>query len=118
MVKAATSELIRRTYTAFNQRDVDAALAGLCKDVEWPNVLEGTYLRGHDAVRAYWLEQFESTSPMVEPYGMTERADGRVAVDVHQVIRTLDGYVLVDRDVRHVLTLRDGRVARMEVEDS
>ena len=117
MVTAAGIEaLVRRTYAAFNARDVDGALSELTPDVEWPNVIEGIHLQGRDAVRSYWLDQFESMSPIVEPESVTQRPDGRVCVDVHQVIKTLDGYVLADRHVRHVLTLRDGLVARMDIE--
>jgi hypothetical protein len=46
----------------------------------------------------------------------TDLADGRVAVEVAQVVRSLDGAVLSEAAVRHVYTLRDGLVARMDVE--
>jgi ketosteroid isomerase-like protein len=109
------AELVRRAYAAFNRRDVDAVLATLHPDVEWPNVIDGVRLRGHDQVRDYWSRQFATTDPRVEPVRITPEADGRVVVDVHQVVRTLDGRLLDERDVRHVYTLRDGLVVRMEV---
>ena len=37
------------------------------RDVDWPNMLEGTRALGHDAVRAYWLAQFDVIDPHVEP---------------------------------------------------
>jgi hypothetical protein len=43
--------------------------------------------------------------------------DGRVVVDVHQVIRLLDGSVRDDRMVQHVYTIRDGLVARMDIQE-
>jgi ketosteroid isomerase-like protein len=44
-------ETLRRGYEAFNRRDIDGALEGLDPEVEWPNMLEGTIIRGHQAVR-------------------------------------------------------------------
>ena len=112
---ASVADLLRRAYAAFNARDVDAVLATLHPDVDWPNVLEGTRLRGHPAVRAYWEGQFGATEPQVDPLGMTLAADGRVAVDVHQVVRAKDGTLLDDRMVVHVYRVRDGLVLRMDV---
>jgi hypothetical protein len=43
--------------------------------------------------------------PRVEPISITARPDGRVAVDVHQVVRNLDGELLSDSRVLHVYTL-------------
>ena len=55
--------------------------------------------------------------------GLTSRAitisthtDGRIAVEVHQVARNLGGEVLWDGRVRHIYELRDGLVARMDIE--
>lgn len=107
--------LLRPAYAAFNARDIDAVLATLHDDVDWPNVLEGTRVRGHDAVRAYWAGQFASIDPSVEPRGMTTEEDGRVVVEVYQVVRAKDGTLLDDRVLRHAYTLRDGLVARMDV---
>ena len=39
-------------------------------------------------------------------------------MDVHQVVRSLDGEVLADRRVVHVYALRDGLVERMDVEEA
>ena len=107
--------LLRQMYVAFNARDVDAVLAALHPEVDWPNVLEGTRLHGHTAVRAYWAGQFATIDPRVEPQGFRLEADGRVAVEVRQVVRGLDGTLLADHRVQHVYRVRDGLFDHMEV---
>jgi hypothetical protein len=115
-VSAAAEALLRRAYEAFNARDVDAALALMHPDVDWPNAFEGGRVRGHEQVRAYWARQFEQIAPTVEPVAFTQRDGGRVAVRVHQVVRSPAGDVLSDGEVVHVYALRDGLVERMDVE--
>jgi ketosteroid isomerase-like protein len=104
---------IRRLYDAFNRRDVDAVLAALAPDVAWPNMLDNITIHGHDAVRAYWLRQFETTAPNVEPTAIDGDGDV-VVVHVHQVVRDLAGNVLQDKDVVHRYTFRDGLVVAMQ----
>jgi hypothetical protein len=117
-VSAEPRELLRRAYAAFNARDVDAVLALMHPDVDWPNAFEGGRVRGHAEVRAYWQRQFAQIAPQVTPRRFSDTDDGRVAVDVHQVVRSLDGDVLAEGEVVHVYTLRDGLVERMDVEPS
>ncbi|NYJ08152.1 nuclear transport factor 2 family protein [Petropleomorpha daqingensis] len=104
-------------YAAFNARDIDGVLAALATDVDWPNAWEGGRVVGHDAVRDYWTRQWAQLAPTVTPVRTTELPDGRVAVEVAQVVRALDGTVLREATVRHVYTFRNGLVARMDVED-
>ena len=108
-------EVLRQAYAAFNARDIERALSLMHPDVDWPNGMEGGRELGRDAVRAYWTRQFAIIDSRVEPVGFTEAADGRIAVDVHQTVRDLDGNVLSDGRVTHVYTLRDGLVARMDI---
>ena len=110
-------QLLRRAYEAFNARDVDGALALMHPDVEWPNGMEGGRELGHDAVRAYWTRQFGMIDSHVEPVGFVSDADGRVVVDVHQVVRDLDGELLSDGLVQHVYTFRNGLVTHMEIRE-
>ncbi len=112
---SSAEELLRRTYAAFNARDIDAALAAMDPDVDWPNGMEGGRERGVEAVRRYWTRQFAQIDSHVEPVGFTALDDGRVAVDVHQVVRSLAGELIADRLVSHVYTFRDGLVTRMEI---
>jgi hypothetical protein len=80
--------------------------------------MEGGRELGRDAVRAYWTRQFGLIDSHVEPLGFEVDADGRIVVDVHQVVRDLEGSVLSDERVRHVYTLRDGLVSRMDIDSS
>jgi hypothetical protein len=107
--------LLRRAYAAFNARDIDGALVLMHADVDWPNGMEGGRELGHDAVRAYWTRQFGLIDSHVEPVGFTEDDEGRVVVDVDQVVRDLDGELLSEQRVRHVYTVRDGLIARMDI---
>lgn len=108
-------QLLRRAYDAFNARDIDAALAVMHPDVDWPNAIEGGRERGHPAVRAYWTRQFAEIDPHVEPLRFGRDADGHIVVDVRQVVHDRAGEIVVDAHVQHVYTLRDGLIERMEV---
>jgi hypothetical protein len=109
-------ELLRRAYDAFNARDVDAAVALMAPDVDWPNAIEGGRVVGRDGVRAYWAGQFAEIDPRVDVRRIVPRGDGRYAVEVHQVVRSLDGAVLSESDVVHVYELDDGVIVRMDIE--
>ena len=110
-------QLLLRAYAAFNARDSDAAVALMRPDVDWPNAIAGGRVVGREEVRAYWAAQFAEIDPRVEPVRIAARRDGRFAVDVHQVVRALDGSVIAENDVVHVYELRDGLVARMDIEE-
>jgi ketosteroid isomerase-like protein len=103
-------------YAAFNARDIDGVLAAMAPDVDWPNAWEGGRVVGHEAVRDYWTRQWAQIAPTVIPRRTMDLPDGRVAVEVAQVVRALDGALLREATVRHVYTFRDGLVARMDVE--
>jgi hypothetical protein len=112
----ARQRLLESAYAAFNARDIGGALRMMTPDVEWPNGMEGGFVHGHDAVRAYWTRQWGKIDPHVRPVGFSLRADGRVEVTVHQVVRSLAGEVLVDQTVRHVYTFERDLVRRMDIE--
>jgi ketosteroid isomerase-like protein len=107
-------DLLRRAYAAFNARDIDRALAVMHPDVDWPNGMEGGRELGHDAVRDYWTRQFGVIDSHVEPESF-EEVDSKIVVEVHQVVRDLNGALLSDQQVEHVYTLRDGLIARMDI---
>jgi ketosteroid isomerase-like protein len=112
---SAEIELLRRVYAAFNRRDIETVLAEMHTDVDWPNGMEGGRVLGKDAVREYWTRQFEVLDPRVEPQQFTTESDGRIAVDVHQVVHDKAGTLLVDQMIRHVYDIRDGRIQSMEI---
>ena len=111
----SAEHLLRRAYAAFNARDIGGALRLMHPVVDWPNGMEGGRELGHEAVRAYWTRQFGLLDSHVEPVGFAEDDEGRVVVDVDQVVRDLDGVLLSEQRVRHVYTFRDGLIARMDI---
>ncbi|WP_266362017.1 nuclear transport factor 2 family protein [Tellurirhabdus rosea] len=108
--------ILKQLYRDFNARNIDAVLAFMHADVDWPNGWEGGYVSGHDEVRAYWLRQWQQIDPVVEPVSFEERPDGRIAVGVHQLIRSLDGQIVSDGHVNHVYTFDNGKVRTMAIE--
>ena len=109
------TELLREAYAAFNARDAGAALALMTADVEWPRAFKGGFVQGHDAIRAYWTEQWSEINPHVEPVSFHPGDAGSTVVEVHQVVRDLAGAVLADDLVGHCFTIEDGLIRRMEV---
>jgi len=110
-------ELITSVYRSFNARDIDAVLQHMNREVDWPNGMEGGRVHGHNDVRSYWERQWKLVDPRVEPVHIAEDSSGHTVVDVHQVIRDLNGAVLMDRMVQHVYTIRDQLITRMDIRE-
>jgi len=109
-------ELLRHAYRDFNARHIDAVLARMHAAVDWPNGLEGGRVHGHDEVRDYWTRQWAIVDPHVEPLQIEPDEDGRMIVEVRQVVRDLTGKVLSDSIVHHAYRFRDGLIVRMDIE--
>lgn len=109
------TELLRAAYTAFNARDIDAALSLMASDVVWPRAFKGGFVRGQEEVRAYWTEQWREIDPHVEPLAFYPADGGRVLVEVHQIVRDLAGNVLADDKVGHRFTVERGLIQSMQV---
>jgi ketosteroid isomerase-like protein len=112
---APETELLRAAYAAFNARDIDAALALMTPDVEWPRAFKGGFVHGPKEIRAYWTEQWSEINPHVEPAAFYQEDAEHILVDVHQVVRDLAGTVLADEHVGHRFTIEQGLIRRMEV---
>jgi SnoaL-like domain len=111
------SGVIREAYRAFNARELDAALAMMQPNVEWPNGMEGGTVYGHAGVRDYWTRQWNIIDPHVEPVTIDADGSGRVVVSVHQVVRDLNGKLLLDRMVEHIYSFDDNLVRSMEIRE-
>jgi len=109
--------ILRQTYRAFNDRDIDAVLEVMHPNVDWPNAWEGGRVVGRDAVRDYWTRQFKQISSKVEPESFTEEPNGAITVEVHQIVHDAkSGELLTDSRVRHRYRFdEEGQVTRMEV---
>ena len=111
-------ELLIAAYQAFNARDIDAILAMMHSEVDWPNGMEGGRVNGRESVRQYWTRQWAILDPHVEPVGIDEDEAGRSVVRVHQVVRDLTGKLVVDQFVEHAYTIRDGLIVRMDIREA
>jgi ketosteroid isomerase-like protein len=108
-------ELLRAAYTAFNARDIDAALTIMAPDVTWPRAFKGGFVRGPEEVRAYWTEQWSEIDGHVQPVAFHLEDGGQILVEVHQIVRDLAGAVLADEYVGHRFTVEHGLIQGMEV---
>ena len=115
---ANTQTLIAQAYSAFNQRNVDGALALMSENVSWPKASEGGRVVGKEEVRAYWTRQWMEFDPHVEPIEVIDREGGKTDVKVHQLVKSLSGDVLSDSEVWHVYTIANGLIERMDLKES
>jgi hypothetical protein len=112
-----TQTLIAHAYAAFNQRNVDGALALMSETVSWPKASEGGRVVGKEQIRAYWTRQWQQFDPHVEPIEVIDREEGKTEVRVHQLVKSLSGDVLSDNEVWHVYTIANGLIERMDIKE-
>lgn len=109
-------DLIKKAYAAFNARNINAALATMHPEVQWPKAFEGGYVSGHHAIREYWTRQWTEINPRVEPIKFNERPDGTLEITVHQTVKDLQGNLMFDGPVKHIYTLQANLLRRMDIE--
>jgi ketosteroid isomerase-like protein len=107
--------LLTKVYAAYNRQDFVALAALTTPDVEWPNQMQGGWVKGRDALLDYWRANSANFVADVAPVAYHALPDGRTAVDVNQVVRSIGGSVWSDVCVRQIFTLRDGLVHHMEI---
>ena len=106
---SAEHKLLKNLYEAFNARDIELALSGMDHDVDLANGMEGGSVHGRTGVRDYWTRQWQLIDPRVDP----QRFEGdaaQVVVEVHQVVRDLEGKIKSDQMVRHFFLFEEGLV--------
>src|SRR5215204_1537554 len=109
-------DLIRKAYSAFNERDIDTALSTMQPDVQWSKAWEGGYISGHDEIKKYWTRQWNEINPNVELVGLNERENGSLEVKVHQKVMDLKGNSMFDGIVKHIYSFKDGLIKTMDIE--
>ena len=113
-----TESVIAQIYSAFNQRNIDGALAFMSDSVSWPKASEGGRVVGKEEIRAYWSRQWKEFDPYVDPLEVIDQRAGKTHVRVHQLVKSLGGDVLSDSEVWHIYTIEDGLIERMDLGES
>lgn len=108
-------QLLRRIYERFNARDMETVLAAMHPEVVWANGMDGGHVHGRDEVRRYWTRQWAMVDPRVDPVEFSAGSGGETVVEVHQVVRDLDGNILSDRMVGHVFQVENGLIKRFDI---
>ncbi len=114
-----TSEqrFLQNLYEAFNKREIETIISSMHRDVKWANGMEGGFVYGRDQVREYWRKQFELLQPQLEPLKFETNENNRSVVTVHQIIRDLEGNLLMEKTVRQIFTIENGLISIFEIGD-
>ncbi|MGH9528316.1 MAG: nuclear transport factor 2 family protein [Terriglobales bacterium] len=111
-------DLLKRVYDRFNARDMEAVVSAMHEEVIWANGMEGGHVYGRNEVRSYWTRQWGMINPHVEPLAFAHGPEGEVVVEVHQVVRDLNGNLLADTMVGHVFRIENCLIKRFDIRDA
>jgi uncharacterized protein len=110
--------VVRAMYDAIAARDYEAGFALLADDFVWhepAQAFHGGTHRGYEEIRQRLETQLEMFDEFtIEPEEFRERGN-RIAVPVRQRARGEASGVEVEIRIGHVWTLRDGKIARLDV---
>jgi hypothetical protein len=107
-IRAGHRDLLLQAYAAYNAQDVKALLARISDDVDWPD-------GAGRQVRAHWTEQWTRTRTHAEPLSFSEVDDGRAAVYIRQVVRSLDGSPISRGHFLQMHRIEGDLVSRMDI---
>ncbi len=115
-VTSSEQDLLSRAFSAYNAQDADGLLALVSDDVDWPD--GSGRLQGKAALRAYWRHQWTRTRTHDQPTAFSRRPDGRVAVRLIRVVRSLDGSVISRGTFHYVFRIERTEVVGLDIEDA
>ena len=112
---SSNQQFLQNLYDAFNRREIEIIISLMRPDVKWANGLEGGFVYGRDAVREYWTNQFKMIQPELETLNFETDENNRNVVTVRQIVRDLQGNLLVDVTVRQIFTIENGLISLYEI---
>ena len=114
----ADVELITRMYRAWNSGDIAALIDVFDAEVEIHPALgaflASTVYRGHEGVAAWYEETYEPWAELhAEPQRFIDAGERTVVVAALRA-RVPGGQVDVEGEIAQVVTVRDGRIVRLD----
>jgi ketosteroid isomerase-like protein len=111
-------EIAGAVYDAWNRGDVDALVAAFDANAQVRPALNtfmrSTVYRGHDGVRDWFADTYEPWAEInIEPVRFIEAGE-HVVVLLCLRARVPGGQVPVDTEIAHVVTIRKGRIVRLD----
>ena len=85
-------------------------------DADWPNGMTGGREVGHDAIREYWTNQWKVINSKVTPVSYRV-VDDQIILEVHQLVKDMEGETLSDSVVYHTYKFMDGKINRMDISE-
>src|SRR5436190_10504047 len=118
VVRRSDADLITRMLHEWNEGDVDALLEVFDPEVEVRPALS-TFLasmvyRGHEGVRTWYVETNEPWAQLQADAERIIEAGDRTIVIVALHARVPGGEIDVAARIAHVVTVRDGRIVRLD----
>jgi SnoaL-like domain len=103
---------LQNLYEAFNKGELETIVSAMHPDVKWANGVEGGFVYGQDAVREYWSNQYKVIQVQLEALKFETDESNRNVVTVHQIVRDLQGNLLVDTTVEQIFTIENDYLAQ------
>ncbi len=110
----SNEEMLRHAYVAYNSRDINALLALVTENVDWPN--GSARLHGKGELRSYETRQWRETLTHDEPVHIAKLAPDKYVVRISQVVRTLDGSIISTGDFDHTHHVRNKLIDRLDIQ--
>ncbi len=107
--------LLTKAYEAYNARDPVALGALLHEDVEWPDSLEGGFLKGRATVVDYFARQFDLMQLDARQVTVRQEPPARIVLDIQYAVRSREGQLWSDTRAVLAYDFADGLIRRMTI---
>jgi SnoaL-like domain len=111
-------QFLQNLYEAFNNREIETIISLMHPNVKWANGTEGGFVYGRDRVRDYWEKQFEMIQPKLQTLNFETDEANRSVVTVHQIVKDLEGNLLLEKTVQQIFTFKNGLICIFEIADA
>ncbi len=106
--------LVRAAYDRVNNEDIAGLLELLDPDVEFPDVIHNTVLRGRESVERYWQDQILAAEHSAVPSEILELGEAVIVVAYHQIYERNGGPLGPGMSAVQRVTFRGDLIAKVE----
>jgi hypothetical protein len=108
--------LIKKAYEAFNSQDIKSAITTFHENIEFQKEFNGNYLKNQNQIIEHWTNGWKEFSVKDKPINIIERTDNKFEVTVHQIVKDKQGKILSDGILKHIFTIQDNLLLRLDIE--